>query len=263
MARIRTIKPEFWRNEQLSEISAEAALMAVGLLNHCDDEGYFNANPSILKADIFPLRNLSMTPHELLSELSVIGFVELYYDEENNCKSRIYGKVVKFTEHQRINRPTPSKIKSLSLVSDNSLSTHGALTVGKGKGKGKGKEQGTGNREQGTGKGSVAKPQKTPLPENFFISDDVRLWFAEKKYTENINDHLEAFIEKCKQHGYRYSDWDSAFKNAIRDDWAKLRRVNGTKQRPMTFEEIRQENTAKAKEAFLASFKTIEGEVVK
>ena len=38
MARIRTIKPEFWRDEDLSGLPAETALLAIGLLNHADDE---------------------------------------------------------------------------------------------------------------------------------------------------------------------------------------------------------------------------------
>ena len=68
MARIRTIKPEFWRNEALSNISSEACLLAIGLLNHCDDEGYFNANPKLVESDVFPLRNLSNTTTVLLRE---------------------------------------------------------------------------------------------------------------------------------------------------------------------------------------------------
>ena len=46
-------------------------------------------------------------------------------------------------------------------------------------------------------------------------------------------------------------------------DWQNTKPINGTKQRPMTFEEIRQENNRIAGEQFLASFKTIDGEVVK
>ena len=57
MARIRTIKPEFWRDELLAGISAEAALLAIGLLNHCDDEGFFNANQKIMSVKKFEIFN--------------------------------------------------------------------------------------------------------------------------------------------------------------------------------------------------------------
>jgi len=61
MARIRTIKPDFWRDESLAMVSPEACLLAIGLLNHCDDEGYFNANPKLVESDIFPFAFLSAT----------------------------------------------------------------------------------------------------------------------------------------------------------------------------------------------------------
>ena len=59
MARIRTIKPEFWTDEDLSEVSEAACLLAIGLLNYADDEGYFNANPKLVKAAVFPIREQS------------------------------------------------------------------------------------------------------------------------------------------------------------------------------------------------------------
>ena len=52
MARIRTVKPDFWKDEELSAASPEAALLAIGLLNHSDDEGFFKANPKLIEAEI-------------------------------------------------------------------------------------------------------------------------------------------------------------------------------------------------------------------
>jgi len=109
MARIRTIKPEFWRDELLAGISPEAALLAIGLLNHCDDEGYFNANPKLVESDIFPLRTLSFTTTVLLRELSEIGYIEVY----SGFDGKTYGKIVNFEKHQVINKKTASKIKDL------------------------------------------------------------------------------------------------------------------------------------------------------
>ncbi len=40
MARIRTIKPTFWTDEDMADISEAACLLAIGLLNYADDEGY-------------------------------------------------------------------------------------------------------------------------------------------------------------------------------------------------------------------------------
>jgi len=109
MARIRTIKPEFWRNEQLSAISAEACLLAVGLLNHCDDEGYFNANPKLVEADVFPLRELSGKTTVLIQELVSIGYINLF----SGSDGKTYGHIVSFERHQVINKKKPSVIKDL------------------------------------------------------------------------------------------------------------------------------------------------------
>ena len=39
MARIRTVKPEFWASEQVMECSPIARLLFIGLWNFCDDAG--------------------------------------------------------------------------------------------------------------------------------------------------------------------------------------------------------------------------------
>jgi len=122
MARIRTIKPEFWRDENLSNVSAEACLLAIGLLNHCDDEGYFNANPKLVESDVFPLRKLSVTTTVALRELSGIGYIRVF----DGTDGKSYGHIVNFLKHQVINKKTPSKIKDLEKLQED----YGSDTVG-------------------------------------------------------------------------------------------------------------------------------------
>lgn len=107
MGRIRTVKPEFWTSETLSTVSAEACLLAVALLNYCDDEGYFNARPELIKAACFPIRN---TPpiRRLLVELSTIGYVQLV-----ERSSKTIGLVTGFREHQKVDRARPSSLRRL------------------------------------------------------------------------------------------------------------------------------------------------------
>ncbi|MDE9415763.1 hypothetical protein [Acinetobacter nosocomialis] len=66
------------------------------------------------------------------------------------------------------------------------------------------------------------KTQKTTVPENFEISEQVRIWATSKNFGD-LEQHLEYFVSKAAANGYKYADWDAAFKTAIRDDWAKLR----------------------------------------
>lgn len=140
MARIRTIKPEFWSNEDMSELSEPACLLAIGLLNYADDEGYFNANEKLIKAAIFPIREPSRMITVLISELSDCGYIELF----SGSDGKHYGRIKSFTEHQVINKKKESKIKSLCLLPYECSTDTVEIPPGKeGKGReGKGKDQG-------------------------------------------------------------------------------------------------------------------------
>jgi hypothetical protein len=127
MARIRTIKPEFWRDESLASVSSDACLLAIGLLNHCDDEGFFNANPKLVESDIFPLRELSNTTIVLIQELCSIGYITLYQGTDN----KTYGHIVNFEKHQVINKKTTSKIKGLCDLLNSYHTTPVVLPTGK------------------------------------------------------------------------------------------------------------------------------------
>ena len=66
------------------------------------------------------------------------------------------------------------------------------------------------------------RSNKVPLPDDFGISDAVRDW-ANRNGFDHLEDHLEYFRDAAMAKGYKYVDWDAAFKNAIRSDWAGLR----------------------------------------
>jgi hypothetical protein len=156
--RIRTVKPEFWSDEEISSVHPETALLAIGLLNHSDDEGYFKANNKLVSAAIFPLRECSMSVHDMLHELSRIGYIEL----SNGTDGHLYGRVVHFLKHQSISRPHRSRIKDVFgdhvVLNDQSMIDHGAITVGMDQGM----DQGTGIRE-GTREGGDG-PEESSVP---------------------------------------------------------------------------------------------------
>ena len=62
---------------------------------------------------------------------------------------------------------------------------------------------------------------KTPLPADFGVSKAVREWAAEKGY-DRLEERLEHFIGYAKANAAKYADWDQAFQNSIRRDWANL-----------------------------------------
>jgi hypothetical protein len=112
MARIRSIKPGFFANEGLSEVSEPAQILAGGLLCYSDDEGYFNAHPGLVKAAVFPLREPSKPIPGLMGELVGIGYVRL----GNGSDGKRYGQVVNFKEHQKVSHAIPSKIKGMQIA---------------------------------------------------------------------------------------------------------------------------------------------------
>ena len=73
---------------------------------------------------------------------------------------------------------------------------------------------------------NIYRKPKTPLPENFEISPSVYQWAKNKGHTR-LDEHLESFKAKCKANDYQYADWDSAFMEAVRSDWAKLKPAGG------------------------------------
>jgi len=108
MARIRTIKPEFWQNEQLASLSEHARLLAIALLNHADDEGYFLANQSLVRAACFPFEEHSKKVLGSIQELSSVGYIEV-----RECSGKSIGFICKFSVHQRIDKPQKSKLSTV------------------------------------------------------------------------------------------------------------------------------------------------------
>lgn len=73
-----------------------------------------------------------------------------------------------------------------------------------------------------------ARARQTPLPENFEISEPVWAWSREKGYpAADVRRQHEALVSYAKRKGAKYIDWDEALRNAIRDDWAKVRGKSG------------------------------------
>jgi hypothetical protein len=101
MARIRTIKPEFWTSEQVVACSATARLMFIGLWNYCDDGGRMPYRPTNIKMRIFPGDDISSEDiRRFIGELSANGLISLYEVEDQP-----YLQVTGW-KHQKIDRPT-------------------------------------------------------------------------------------------------------------------------------------------------------------
>jgi hypothetical protein len=147
MARIRTIKPEFWQNETLAGLPEHARLLAIALLNHADDSGFFLANPHLVRAACFPFEEHSKNVLGSLQELSRIGYVEV-----RECAGKPVGRICKFLDHQRIDKPQKSKLEPIfnenPKENDNSRNVPGTFQEPSKNVPRLEREQGTGNREE-------------------------------------------------------------------------------------------------------------------
>lgn len=106
MARIRTIKPSFWGDEAVTELSREARLLLIGLISSADDQGRFMASHAVISGYVFPYDGI--TPAKLsqwLDEISATEIVEFY-----KVGRRQYGWFPKWKKHQRISKPSPSTL---------------------------------------------------------------------------------------------------------------------------------------------------------
>jgi len=157
MARIRTIKPEFFKNEDIAEMPAMTRLLFIGLWTQSDREGRLMDRPKRLKAEIFPYDNYDV--NKGLDELQKKGFL-IRYKVNVNVTDRVLSpeqpeeqlsiiQIVNFLKHQQ-----PNVKESYSTIP--AQCKHGASITGRER---KGKE--------GKGVGELPVQQMIGDPENF------------------------------------------------------------------------------------------------
>ena len=79
MARIRSIKPEFWTSEQIAECSPNARLLFIGMWSFCDDYGVHPASYARLKMEVFPADAISTDDvRRMVAELTANGLLKDY-----------------------------------------------------------------------------------------------------------------------------------------------------------------------------------------
>ena len=94
MARSRNIKPGFFRNEDLVELSFQTRLLFIGLWTVADREGRLEDRPKRIRAELFPY-DMELNIDQMLNELANAGFLIRYEVDGNKCI-----QVVNFIKHQ-------------------------------------------------------------------------------------------------------------------------------------------------------------------
>lgn len=184
MARIRTIKPEFYRHHELylaeEEYGLPLRVAFSGLWTCADKEGRFKWKPIQLKLDVLPFDKLDFS--DVLIALFERGFIE-YYEVDGKG----YGFIPSFKDHQRITgseATSESKIPSLPIDYEkgNKLETlrkHLGNTLDDREGKGRERERIYGKEE---------------FPENFS-----NVFQLEKIYKKTWEEYQKKFAGQKKQ----------------------------------------------------------------
>lgn len=184
MGRIRTVKPELFKHEELFDLEQSTGLPIrvafIGLFTCCDREGRFKWRPRTLKLDVLPHDSVDFS--RVLDALAARGFIRKYVSD-----SEEFGVIPTFHKHQVINNretesdiPEPEESSYISMTStrearvDDATGTRlvHAQVEGKGKeGKGRGKE----------GKGRAVALSVSDLLEDGLTEELADEWLAFRK----------------------------------------------------------------------------------
>jgi hypothetical protein len=203
MARIRTIKPEFFSSEDIVTLTPLARLFYVSLWCEADREGRLEWRPGTLKMRYFPGDNCKV--EKLGDELAGRGLIVFY-----TYGGKQYAAIPTFKEHQVINnRESPSVIPEPPVDA--------CLTRESG-------EQAEGRKEGKEGKGKERKADELPTPDGVSPSvwaDFQKLRNAKKspatqtaidgikREADRAGLSLEAALAVCCQRGWTgfKADW--------------------------------------------------------
>jgi hypothetical protein len=169
MARIRSIKPEFWSDEKVGALQFRTRLLFIALWNYADDYGRGRAVAKLLNGFAFPCDDdvSNQDVEASLQELHESGRIKLY-----SVGAARYYQIVHWEEHQSIDRrskpviPNPDGIEQSSSNAQRALS-EGSTSVQRACGEPSTRARFR-NREQGTGKdslspkGSLKPPARDP-----------------------------------------------------------------------------------------------------
>jgi hypothetical protein len=114
VARIRTIKPEFWSNEKVMNSSRNSRLLFIGLWNYADDAGRIADSAKTIKAQIFPGDDdvNSEMVRGMIDDLASNGLLQKY-----EVEGRGYLQITGW-DHQRIDKPKLSRIPPPNSTTD-------------------------------------------------------------------------------------------------------------------------------------------------
>jgi len=209
MARIRSVKPDFFRHEGLQDLEianpgSYSMMVFAGLWGHCDSKGRFEWRPRQLKLDILPF-----LPFDMAATLDILeraGMVKRY-----SVDGKEYGEVPTFAKHQRLSgKEVTDGEKHPEPTKETTVKQRGSSSEIQESQEGKGRE----GEEEGSGVGGLPPPKPpkraTALADDFQPNDTGISYAAERKLC--FNDELIAFRNWHSAKGTTFKDWQAAWR---------------------------------------------------
>lgn len=220
MARIRSIKPDYWTDSAVVACSPLARLLFIGIWNHADDYGVVKDDPEQLRRQILPddhvdgeglidelVKNrllLRMTAGEV--RVLCVRTWELHQKVDSRSPGR-YGDPETFTPVESPIIP-PDPARSLRLTPLPVIGREGSGEEGNGGG--------------AVANGGVRSKRKTRCPDDFVVTEDMRTWASREHPTVDIDRETSKFRDHHEAKGSTFIDWSKAWKNWVRraEEWA-------------------------------------------
>lgn len=220
MARIRTIKPEFWTSEQVMDCKPLTRLLFIGLWNFVDDYGRAPVAPRTIKAQVMPGDEITgQQIQTMLQELSSAGLI-LFYAVDG----KEYFEITGWSKHQKIDNPSKYKVCPAPFTDQSpivAIPSEESQSIGL---EGKGRE---GNRtesiaakvagpkpSQAKGDKKARREPQTPLPDGFLLADEIRAYADNLNFSgSELQREHQRFCNHAKQNDRRCVDWIAAERN--------------------------------------------------
>lgn len=204
MARIRTIKPEFFTSEDIVSLSAYARLLYIALWCEADKEGRLAWKPKTFKMRYFPADSLDI--EALCAELTQARLVVLYGEG--------YAYIPSFTAHQHIN---PRESASQLPDPDACFTRAPRVTTrqprdsdAQGGREGKGRE---GNEIDASASLPPKSSRKCRLPEGFTLSDAGMRLATDAGL--DVQAEMQRFRDWHDAQGSTMADWQAAWRTWV------------------------------------------------
>lgn len=224
--RIRSIKPEFWRSEDISNLPLEVRLLFIGLWSYVDDNGVGIDDHRHIAADLFALDDDPSQARAFVRE----GLARLtghFLIDRYTVGGRHLIFISGWDKHQRIDKPAKPRFPrpgdaTGTVTRGNADSTVDDATPSRGcresVAPGTGEQGNRGTVKQQTSSVVVPRKRGTRIPDDFTVTPDMVAWAKDRAPNIDGRRETEKFVNYWRAKSGANAtklDWPATWRNWI------------------------------------------------